>query len=783
MVSSSPSQATEEESRPSAAAGMLRGLAVGALVAVVAAFAELLANIAPQAPAFENLKFVVPPMAATAGATLLAFLALWPVAGALSPRRLRRAEAAALAAGAVILVVSLWLHAMIWRPALAFRMPSLLSLLLIGVAVGMHVGFSRRLGKRWMTRPAPVLLLFGSYLLGAAAFLIWQQGHRLEAWMGEEGFARAQDAVIAGGVLGLAVLAGVGVLLLASRLRLSEGRGRMLGAALVSLPFMIAALGAARWLALYAFEVGASGWPLFSAFALAGLALVLGVALKGGPWRATVAFGLPAVAVLFAFPVILGAERLLYRVRHEPYIAEGRQIRHVFLITVDTLRADALSCYDGEGTSTPAFDALANDSVVFTRAFASAPWTAPSVTTILTGLSPAVHGNLEVESRLPGNAKTLAESLSEAGYFTGSVGDNPILNASRHLDQGFRSYDFYPKRSAGRSWGTRLVRRLIDGFYRREATTTQLTTRSLRWIDRHAEKDFFFWLHYFDPHTPFEPPAEFYPDHVPREFMVATDRFHRLLPEKRVLDDQQKQWLKDLYLGEVRYVDAQLSRLIETLKERGLYDESLIVLTSDHGEEFWEHGGFGHAYALHHEIIHVPFMVKLPHSERTGRVEEFVTIESITPTLVDLLGVDDDPAQYSYPSIAALLLEPDAPAPPPFISTGIRNVTHPLATLNLTPEEWENLQDRRAVFADGFKYSQTLEGEAPRLFILERDFREEEPLENRPESAPLIERGRRLIERHEEKSLELQKSLGLDEQDESELEGETLKEIRKLGYI
>ena len=260
---------------------------------------------------------------------------------------------------------------------------------------------------------------------------------------------------------------------------------------------------------------------------LQGLLTLLGVLLVAGP--------------LAALPF-----------REEP-VADGKpRLPRVILITIDTLRRDALSVYGG-ATSTPNIDELAGDSVVFHRASSSAPWTVPSMTTIMTGRTPFVHGVTGVSHSGFGGVPPLAERMFLAGYQTMSVGYNPFLG-SRHApgtgaQRGFSVDSFAPVTPYPHTEAFDLAARLFPRFVRWDLSTEDITEIAGDWITTHGGARTFSWVHYFDPHMPYEPPAEYLPDAEPvASIGTSFHRWHAGTSPHR-MQPEEIAWARELYLG------------------------------------------------------------------------------------------------------------------------------------------------------------------------------------------------------------------------------------------
>ena len=320
---------------------------------------------------------------------------------------------------------------------------------------------------------------------------------------------------------------------------------------------------------------------------------------------------------------------------------------NVLLIVVDTLRYDHLGCYGYERDTSPQIDALAADSILVERAYATAPWTLPSIASMFTGLYPNSHATTKLNSKLPDDVTTLAEILKQQGYVTGGVISHVLLTVDRNFNQGF---DQYHPAMRGNTHDT--------------ASTNVVTQRAQNYLRQFAGQDqpFFIFAHYFDPHYNYLRHAE---------FGFSAPSVGRLKPGQDVeglydmaadLTPEEVQFLRDLYDEEIRYTDRGIGRLVATLKELHLYDQTLILLVGDHGEEFVDHGNLGHARSLYDEVVRVPLILRNPH-DRDGprRVEGPVSLVSLTPTILDLLGVDSGKVGFQARSFAPVLASEESP--------------------------------------------------------------------------------------------------------------------------
>src|SRR5437773_949936 len=321
-------------------------------------------------------------------------------------------------------------------------------------------------------------------------------------------------------------------------------------------------------------------------FSLTGALLVM-TAIHLAP-RVCVERWLGALALL-----VVGAPAgmwLLDGSRHpSPPAAAGTHAVHkVLFLSIDTLRTDAVSALNPVAPPTPSLDSLASDSVVFTRAYSTAPWTLPAFVSMMTGMAPTVHGVKSPALRIPDTLMTLAERMRQSGYVTAAIGHNPWLRPEHGMSRGFASYDICPRDEYGGSFGSRLLARLFPGRLKPTLTTPEITRFAGDWLEEHARDDFFMWLNYFKPHGPYEPPEAYRPrENPPAGMGYRFGGAPGIRMGSLVIPPPQRPWVRKLYESEVRFVDDNVGEIRAELKRLGIYDETLIVFASDHGEEFW----------------------------------------------------------------------------------------------------------------------------------------------------------------------------------------------------
>ena len=280
---------------------------------------------------------------------------------------------------------------------------------------------------------------------------------------------------------------------------------------------------------------------------------------------------------------------------------EGRLVAtspNVLLITIDTLRADHVGAYGASGVETPALDGLAAEGVLFETSIAATTLTLPSHASILTGMTPPRHAvRHNGIFRLDESHQTLAERFREAGYDTGAVVGAIVLDARYGLDQGFDFYDW-----------TKSSRRASETGYP-DRSAEEVTDVALRWLEA-RERSFFLWLHYYDPHATYLPPASF-----------------------------QQRFAGRPYDGEIAYADQQIERVFQALRSAGEWDRTLVIATSDHGESLGEHGEHTHGYTLYDAVLKVPLILRGPGIPAARRVAEVVSAIDLAPTILARAGL------------------------------------------------------------------------------------------------------------------------------------------------
>jgi arylsulfatase A-like enzyme len=304
---------------------------------------------------------------------------------------------------------------------------------------------------------------------------------------------------------------------------------------------------------------------------------------------------------------------------------------NLIVISIDTLRRDRVGCFGSGLDTSPQIDRIREESVTFQNAYCEIPITNPSHVSMFTGLTIASHGNDNNGERLDNNTVTLATIMRRKGYRTAAfVSALPLIDRISNLSIGFESYDdnLWVPAWVGDAFFLDALSLLWFRIVHRDEgplaiAAGEVVERAAAWIDDHAQQPFFIFIHLYDPHAPYAPPAEF-----EKAYMPASDTDHDVN--------------NALYNGEVRYSDSEIGGLIDQLEGMGLLSRSLLVILSDHGEELGDNEDeyYGHGYDLCQEAIRVPFMLRLPDGRLAGDSRsDFCQVVDLVPTVLPLLGI------------------------------------------------------------------------------------------------------------------------------------------------
>ena len=430
----------------------------------------------------------------------------------------------------------------------------------------------------------------------------------------------------------------------------------------------------------------------------------------------------------------------------------GTQKQHgkkpnIILITVDTLRADHLGCYGYAKDTSPNIDKFAQDSILFENCFSHGPDTGTSFSSIFSGFLP--HETKITECLyLPSKVDTIAEILQPQGYNTLAVVSNYVLRKSVGFEQGFMLYDDTMDEYE-------LVRKAP------ERTAGRTTDRAIELLNQYHKTQLFMWIHYQDPHGPYTPPEPFnkiFHDSGQKPRMLKVNRsmsgYGGIPSYQRLGQNKDFHYYVSQYNGEIRYHDSHFKRLINEIKTLGLYDDSLIIFSSDHGEGMGEHGYFfGHSENLYNSQIHVPLIIKYG-SSLNGRRNDFVKHIDIVPTILNITGVKS----------SALLRGRDL------------CVQHENDSEIFSESQFGH---DFSIVCNGFKLIYTPSKIRYELFDLNADFNEENNLVNDKKYHKHVENLKLRLHRLKKEDL-----LDIDlAERQKKLTGEEIEKLKSLGYV
>jgi arylsulfatase A-like enzyme len=354
---------------------------------------------------------------------------------------------------------------------------------------------------------------------------------------------------------------------------------------------------------------------------------------------------------------------------------------NVLLIILDTVRAASLGLYGYDRPTTPNLERLARRGVVFDRALSTSPWTLPSHGTMFTGRYPhelTANWRTPLDDRFP----TIAEVLAERGYVSAGFVANPFYASYEHgLDRGFVHYEDYPVTLgqtlnsaslsallfAGRAgFSYNIFRRALDNFeYFGRKKADDISGDFLTWLGEGRDGPYFAFLNYMDAHVPYTPPAD-----LASEFGVRASPplWHRITRNRSTLTDEERRagaYDRNRYDASIAAIDRSLGALFDTLERRGALENTLVIITSDHGEHLGENGIYSHANSLYMPNLHVPLLMWMPGRipEGGSRIAEMVTLRSLPATILELVGASDE-RRIPGESLAPLWRGETAPADP-----------------------------------------------------------------------------------------------------------------------
>ncbi|UJR79603.1 sulfatase-like hydrolase/transferase [Sandaracinus amylolyticus] len=333
-------------------------------------------------------------------------------------------------------------------------------------------------------------------------------------------------------------------------------------------------------------------------------------------------------------------------------LRERPQLRNVLVYLTDTLRADKLRPYRAQTrVRTPALDSWVQNAALMLRGHSQENWTKPSVATLLSGLYPWEHNATTEDAVVPSSVQLLSERLRESEYFSGAFVANGFCSDRFGFEQGWNTFRNY----------------IREGL---RSQSQFVAADVLQWLDRRPQdQPFFLYVHTIDPHVPYMPPAEALAMYDPNPYSGIVDfgRDRELLEGIKIgrirLNARDRERLEALYDGEITYHDTHFGSIIQALEARGIADETIVVFTADHGEEFWDHDSVGHGHSVFEELINVPLILRIPGvTDGAVTIDDAVGLVDVLPTIFDALGMPI-PSDLSGESFLPQLLGASADAP------------------------------------------------------------------------------------------------------------------------
>ena len=422
---------------------------------------------------------------------------------------------------------------------------------------------------------------------------------------------------------------------------------------------------------------------------------------------------------------------------------------NLIVISIDCLRADHVGTYGYSRPTTPEIDRLASDGVVYEVAVSTSSWTLPTHMSMFTGRLPSFHGVVDRWSKLDRSVVYGPELLAEAGYEVNGISSWYFTSQLYGFERGFHLYRFL-----------------------KTPTASTVVSEAIDLIRSAKGRDQFLFVHILDPHHPYLPPEEFraHFGEPPEDISGVVELPTGIAPESA----EQTQQVVDLYDGEVAYVDREVGRLLRELEARDIYESSLIILTSDHGEAFYEHGQWQHGETLYEEATRIPLIVKWPGNTPTGRVTTPVSQVDIFPTLLDVAGLDvprAGPVHLKQP------LEDEGSAGSP------RSIVSEITWAPVVGGTWPpvGIGKRVAIRSGGFKYIATLGAESDDVVEEELYDLSEDPSEKNDLTE--AEHPRLALFRSELRRFVTETRGAAPRGERVILDDETKERLRSLGYI
>lgn len=418
----------------------------------------------------------------------------------------------------------------------------------------------------------------------------------------------------------------------------------------------------------------------------------------------------------------------------------------LIILDIDTLRADHLGCYGYERDTSPSIDLFASESVVFEWAFSQAPNTPPSQATILSGLYPSTHGMIGDDDRLPHEVRTLAEVLRDNSYVTAGFHDGGYLSNSFQMGQGFDTYEGFGGQGL-KAIGPEVV----------------------EWLHQHANEKFLLFVHTYDTHTPYAPASPFdqlfmdgvpspTPGFIPNPEQMEAIRLSKYTDNPRMLPDNDIAYAMALYDGEIRFVDDWVGKFMAVLRELKLDEIATVVILSDHGEEFQEHGSVLHE-KLYRTVTHIPLILRFPNGTVQARIERPVGAIDVMPTLLNFCGLPIPDAVQGESLLHLLTTESHGDSKPVF-------------------SESPFFGHRRGIVSGNLHLLHTISDQTTELYDYRLDPDEQDDLAVRHASQIST-----ILESLEQWRVMVEADAIIAQAHDEQMDEETKEQLRELGYI
>jgi arylsulfatase A-like enzyme len=307
-------------------------------------------------------------------------------------------------------------------------------------------------------------------------------------------------------------------------------------------------------------------------------------------------------------------------------IAKAAKAKNLIMVVMDTTRADQFETFTPDnGIHTPKFDAFSKEATAFTRAYNSSNWTKPSVLSMFSGLYPATHTATKPESNVPEGIELISEHLQKQGIRTQGFTSNPVVSEKFGFERGWDGFEV---------------------FYKEEASGESMYKRASKWTEENGDKPFFLYVQTIDPHTTYAVPREYWGRYYKKKYSGQIGESFKRDEQKKINDKEMKltaddvAWIQALYHGEISYQDEHVGYFLDQLKAQGRLEDTIVVVTNDHGEEIHDHGSFGHGWTLYEEMIRAPVLSHYPALfPKASVVDDITEHVDLALTMVETMGL------------------------------------------------------------------------------------------------------------------------------------------------